>query len=248
MRAPGAIGDQPAEPVGDELEDDREGAGLLQDPGVVHDLPRLCCAPPLHAEAAERAGALGRQAEVAHDRDARPRDALQAIGHLGATFELDGIAAGLGHEPAGVADRGLDARLVAHVGHVADDPRVGRPAPDRRGVPDHVIHRDRQGAVEAEHRHAQAVTHEDHVHARLVLHDRRRVVVAGQPGDGCPGGHLGVQGREGDLLAIAHAGAPIGLGRPDADPDLMLPARAARCPQAHVARRMSVVRRRVIGS
>ena len=59
----------------------------------------------------------------------------------------------------------------------------GAPAAHRRAVADHVVHRDRQGAVEAEHGHAQAVADQDHVDAGLLLQVGGRIVVAGQPGD-----------------------------------------------------------------
>ena len=193
---------------GHQLQEDAERAGLLEDPGVVHDLLRLRGALALEPEAAQRARALRGQPQVADDRDPGPRDAGDAVRHLGATLELDRVAARLGHEPAGVADRRLDAGLVAHVGHVAHDPRVGRAASHGRRVADHVVHRHRQRGVVAEHRHAQAVADEDHVDPGLVLEVGRRVVVAGQPGDRDPLGRLLDQRRQGHALPFGHRGLP----------------------------------------
>ena len=135
-----------------------------------------------------------------------PGDAGHAVRHLGAALELHRVAAGLGHEAAGVADRRLDAGLVAHVRHVAHDPRVGGAPAHRRRVADHVVHRHRQRAVVAEHRHAQAVADEDHVDAGLVLEERGRVVVAGQPGDRGSLGRLGDQPGQGHPLPFGHRG------------------------------------------
>ena len=104
----------------------------------------------------------------------------------------------------------LDRRLVAHVGHVADDQRGGRPAPHRRRVADHVVHRHRQGGVEAQHRHAQAVADEDHVDPGLLLEVGGRVVVAGQPRDRRAVRDLREQRRQGHLLALGHGPVPPG--------------------------------------
>ena len=207
MIAPfGAFGDQAAHPVGHQLEQDAEGAGLLEDARVIDDLAGLRSALALEPEPAEGARALRRQPQVADDRDARPGDAGDPIGHLGAALQLHRVAARLGHEAAGVADRGLDARLVAHVGHVAHHPGVGRTPAHRGRVADHVVHGDRQRAVEPQHRHAQAVPDQDHVHAGLVLEVRGRVVVARQPRDRGPRRRLGDEGRQGHPFALGHRG------------------------------------------
>ena len=126
---------------------------------------------------------MRRQAEVADGRDAGVDDALDAVGHGCAAFQLDGVAAGFGHEASGVADGGLDGGLVGHVGHVADHEGGGCAAADGLRVADHVVHGDRQGGVVAEHGHAQAVADQDHLDAGLLLQIGGGVVVAGQPGD-----------------------------------------------------------------
>lgn len=76
----------------------------------------------MDAEAAQGADGLGRQAEVADGRDTGADDAADLVGLLEAAFELDGFAAGFGHEhkAAGVADGGLDGGLVGFVGHIAN--------------------------------------------------------------------------------------------------------------------------------
>ena len=229
---PGAFGDQPADLVGHEFEQDGHDAGVFERLGVVDDLLGLHRALALQAEAAEGGDALGREAEVAHDRDAGVDDGLDAGADLGAAFELDAVAGCLGHEAAGVEHGGLVGGLVAHVGHVADEPAVGGAAAHGGGVADHVVHRDRQGGVEAEHGHAEAVANEDDVDAGLLDQVGHGVVVAGDHGEGRALRHLVEERGQGDFFAVGHVGCsyvrdgygvscrvsprPEDLARPDA--------------------------------
>ena len=133
--------------------------------------------------------ALRRQAQVPDDRDAGPGDPRDrsAISAPPSSLTASQPASAMKRPALRIA---VSTRLVAHVGHVADQPGVGRAASHRRRMADHVVHGHRQGAVVAEHGHAQAVADEDHVDAGLFLQVRRRVVVAGQPGDGVPSATL----------------------------------------------------------
>src|SRR3990172_1771175 len=106
-RDAGALGDDVLHAVGDHLEQDRERAGIFQDPGVFDDAQRLLPAFALHPKTAQSGDALRRQAEVAHHRDAGVGDSLDARGHLPAAFELHRIAPGLRHEAAPVAHPSL---------------------------------------------------------------------------------------------------------------------------------------------
>ena len=54
----------------DELEDHREGAGLLDRERVGDERPRLLAGLALDADLADRVDRLRRQPDVAHDRDA----------------------------------------------------------------------------------------------------------------------------------------------------------------------------------
>ena len=70
-------------------------AGLIQGAGVVdHELGRLERAA-LGLVAAELAGALRGEADVAADHDAGVEDRLDAADDADAAFELDGVDAGL---------------------------------------------------------------------------------------------------------------------------------------------------------
>ena len=57
---------------GHELEHDRERAGLLDRERVGEQRPRLLAVLALDADLAQRVDRLGREPDVAHDRDARP--------------------------------------------------------------------------------------------------------------------------------------------------------------------------------
>ena len=71
-----ALGDGRRELLGDELEDHREGAGLLDREGVGDERARLVAGLALDADLADRVDRLGRQPDVAHDRDAGPDERL----------------------------------------------------------------------------------------------------------------------------------------------------------------------------
>jgi len=121
---------------------------------------------------------------VSHSRDTGADNPVDAVCHLDAPFELDGVAGGFRHKPARVADSSLDARLVAHIGHIADHEDSGCATADGRGMADHIIHGSRQRGLITEHRHRQAVADQDHIQTRFFLQVSRGVIVTSQPSDG----------------------------------------------------------------
>jgi len=204
------LGNHSADLVRHQLQEDRHRARFLQRPRIVHDLLGLLRALALQPEAAERGDALRRQPQMAHDRDARGDDCTHAGADFRAALQLDAVARRLCHEAARVKHRGLVRGLIAHVGHVADQPAVGRAATHGLCVADHVVHRDGQGRLVAQHGHAQAVAHEDDVNAGLFDQRRHRVVVAGNHGEGCALGHLVEEYGQGDLLTLlGHGVTPL---------------------------------------
>ncbi len=52
-------------------------------------------------------------------------DAMDAVSHLYATFQLDPVTASFRHESTRVADSCLDAGLVAHIGHITNQEDIG---------------------------------------------------------------------------------------------------------------------------
>ena len=95
---------------GHELQDDRERAGLLDGERVGEERPGgLLAGLALDADLAERVDRLGREADVAHDRDPGPDQRLDDPGAPDAALDLDGLRAGLAQEPPGVRERVLRA-------------------------------------------------------------------------------------------------------------------------------------------
>ena len=145
------------------------------------------------------------QAKMADGWDAGVGDAFDPVRHRCAALQFDGVASGLGHEAARVSDGGFDARLVGHVGHVADEERGWRAASDGLRVTDHIVHRNGQCRIVAKHRHAEAVADQDHFDARLFLQIGGWIIVAGEPGDRLAFGDFIEQIGQCDFLArFAH--------------------------------------------
>ena len=177
-----AIRDRGGELLRDELEDDRERARLLDRERVVEQRPGLLARLALDPELADRIGRLGRQADVAHDRDSGLDERLDDPGAPDAALDLDGLDAGIVDESAGVAERLLRCR-IGQERHVADDEGTPRAAGDGRGVVEHVLHRHAELVLVAEHRPAERVADEQQRDAGLVEELGRRVVVGGQHRD-----------------------------------------------------------------
>ena len=166
---------------------------------------RLLRRAALGLEAAEHRGGLGREPDVAHDRDpGRDDRAARSITPAPSSF---GVRAGLLHE----ADRVADGVLVRHLEraerHVRDDERPRRAARDGAREHEHLVHRRRHGRVVAEHGHRGGVADEDEVDAGLVGESPSRCVVRRDHDDRLPAGlHLGELG-EGELPGAGVPGA-----------------------------------------
>ena len=119
---------------------------------------------------------------MAHHRHAAPDEEAHGLGHLLAAFELDRGAAGLGHDPGGVAERLVRRLLIAAERHVDDDERPRRGAHHRRAVRDHHLDRYRQGAVETVDHHAERIPDQQKIDMG-VEQTRDRRGVGGQPDD-----------------------------------------------------------------
>ena len=117
---------------------------------------------------------------MSHDGDAGGDDGGNLRADLAATLKLDAVGAALLEQAASVGHGLLDADLVGHEGHVADDEGVLSAAGDGGTVVDHVLHGDGEGVLVAEHDVAEGVADEDAVDAGLVLELGGGVVVCGQ--------------------------------------------------------------------
>ena len=97
-RDPQALGDGRRELLRDELEDHREGAGLLDRERVGDERARLVEGLALDADLADRVDRLRRQADVAHHRDAGTDERLDDPRRPDAALDLDRLGAGLAQE------------------------------------------------------------------------------------------------------------------------------------------------------
>jgi hypothetical protein len=118
--------------------------------------------PALHLEDAHGMHAVRRQAQVPHDRDLAVDQRANDRQALGAAFQLDGCRATL-EEASGIAQRILQAQVVAQIWHVGyhQSPRPG--ADDRPEMMVHHGHAHRERIIEAQAHVADAVTDQDHV-------------------------------------------------------------------------------------
>ena len=78
----------------DGFQQDHLGAGLLHRQGIFHHQLRGLCRASLGLVAAELAGGLGGEPDVAHDHDAGFHDGLDLGGNTNPAFKLDGVAFG----------------------------------------------------------------------------------------------------------------------------------------------------------
>ncbi len=92
-----------------------------------------------------------------------------------AALRLDRIAARVLHEAGGIGQRAVD-RVVALIGHAAQDKRIGRSAPDRLRVHYHHVHGGGDGGRITVRDHRQAVADHRNVDTCGFGPFRRRVV------------------------------------------------------------------------
>ena len=105
---------------GHDLQNSGERAGLLHVLGV-EDEPLAGLPASLHLVAAELVHRLRGEPEVGHDRDTGAGQQLHMRQDPLAAFELDGVGAGLLHEPGGGRERLLRGLLIGPEGQVRDD-------------------------------------------------------------------------------------------------------------------------------
>jgi len=175
----------------DVLEHQREATGRLQVEGgaaqaLLTDriVGLTAVTEPMHR--------LGREAEVAHHRDAGAHETI----HHGDRFrfgalELDGGGGTVLEHAAGGGDGIVETALITEEGQIGDDQRLpGRRPPqapaDGAGVQDHFLQRDRQGGGVAQHHHRQGVADEDHIRTGLLHQGRRERIPGGEHGDRPP--------------------------------------------------------------
>ena len=120
---------------------------------------------------------------MAHHRDPSADECAHAVERRPGAFELDRVGARLLDE----ADRVVHRLLVGHLEraerHVRHHERAPRPARDRAGEDEHLLHRRRHGRVVAEHGHRRRVADEDQVGAGGVCEPAGRGVVGGHHRD-----------------------------------------------------------------
>jgi hypothetical protein len=126
------------------LQHDGVGAGLLDGLGVAQDGPRALRVLALDLEAAHGVHRLGREADVAHHRDAGAHHLLDGLADLLAALELHALGAALLEEAAGVEQRLVHAALVGHERHVGHHVGAADASADGARVVDDVFERDRQ--------------------------------------------------------------------------------------------------------
>ena len=165
----------------------------------------------LGAVAAERGRRLGRQADVALDRDPGVDDRAGALHGHAAAFELDRVDARLLDEALGGGDRLRVGGLVGAEGQVGDQERRLQPAAHGARQHDHLVHRHGHGGVIAEHGHGARVADQHHVDAGGLGHLGRGEVVGGDHDDGLAALALVGQRRERDRQAVVGGGVG-GLG------------------------------------
>ncbi len=161
---------------GHELEDDREGAGLLDGQRIGQQRSGLLTGLALDPDLADRVDRLGRQADVAHHRDPGLDDRLDRARRADATFDLDGLGTTLLEESPGI----LQCLVGVGIGeerHVGDDERVLRPPRHGPDVVEHVGHGHPDLVLVAEDRPADRIADEQDRHAGFVEQLRRGVVV-----------------------------------------------------------------------
>ncbi len=173
------------QPRRQELEHDGEAAGIRQPPGLLADALGRLLVPPLHPVAAQGVHRLGREPDVAHDRDPGAHEPVDVLaGPLAAAFQLHRLGARLRDEPARVPDRLVGGHVEAQERHVHDQERVLHAPPDGPGMMDHVVEGDGQRGVVTQDHLAEGVAHQHHVDPGLVHQPREQVVVRRERDDG----------------------------------------------------------------
>ena len=161
------------------LEDDREGAGVLERVRIGDEPLPVAGTPRLDLQAAERVDGLGREPEVAHHRDPALRETGNRLDHPAAALELDGV-----HPCLQVLHRVVDGipagALIRPKREITDQQLVGGTARHGAGVVEHLGHRHGEGVGVPEDVVGEGVPDQEHRYLRLREQPRGRVVVCGE--------------------------------------------------------------------
>ena len=111
-----SLGDELGQGCGDAFEDYGKCTCVLEGLGVPEKLGRLLGGLALAAVAAELVHRLGREPDVAHDRDAVLDDVVDGVSDGLTTLELDGLGTALLEKSRGVRKGFLLPLPVAHEG------------------------------------------------------------------------------------------------------------------------------------
>src|SRR5262249_18805189 len=144
----------------DRLEDDAERAGLLERLRISNDLLGRFVTATLNLETAERMHALGREADMTDDGNARADDAMDVLGEGLTALELHALELAFLQHLAGTLDGLNRRRLVAHERHVADDVRSSNAASHCSAVVANLVERHRDRVREALNDHSERVADE----------------------------------------------------------------------------------------
>ena len=165
----------------------------------------------LHLVAAHAVHGLGRESDVADDRNLRVEDAADDGKARDSALDFDRLGAAFLDEAHGVLHRLAAAGVIGAEGHVCHQEGVVHGAAHGAGVMQHLLHGDRQGAVIAEHDLGKRVSDQDEIHAGFIGQARGGVIVGGKRDDGFALALLLRQGLHGDALAEIAAGDAHGL-------------------------------------
>ena len=134
------LGDARGEQLGNSLDHHGERACFGHCAGIVLEPGPFGAAAPAGREPAKLIDCLWRHADMAHHRECRAPSDSDGLGHLHATFELDGAATRFLHDAGGAAEGDRGALLIGAERH--DRPRRA-PAPSRAPRPEHARSSDR---------------------------------------------------------------------------------------------------------
>ncbi len=124
--------------------------------------------------------------------------------HPATPFELYPFGAAFLDKTPRVPHRVLDARLITHERHVADEHRAELRAADRLEMMDDLVHRDGERVLVAEHDHPEAVPDQDHLDAGRVLDPGGLVIVRGEHHDPLAAALHVEEHRNRDLVSTEH--------------------------------------------
>ncbi len=141
----------------------------------------------LHFIAAHFVDGLGREPEVADDRDLGGGEPLDQFGAAGTALDFDGLGAGLFDKADGVGHALSELEMVRAPGHVGGNDGVTHGPADGASVVQHFLDRDGQSVFVAEDHLGEGIADQDQVDAGLVDQARRSVVIGSERRDGSAG-------------------------------------------------------------